>query len=472
MEFSGVTSTPLGGAYSRSYGTPWNYSYGHAGYGQYPYGYDSTAYGFHNYRYSPNTNYGYYQPAGYSTMPTQWTSYSHSTPKTARQYYHDIRQTGSAMSQEASSIQQAMPHQPWGNSITSPVMQHLPQGTSKTSPGMQHLPQGTSKTSPGMQHLQQGTSKTSPGMQHLPQGTSSTSPGMQQPPKSTSTTSLLPSTNDSGYYGTPAPSTHYKQHSANSSSCLYTPSSTISSPAETTSESSNSTSFSSFDDLLPISPLMLDQEAPDVPLSPTSMTKGDDTDADDILAAAIATLSDTSDSSAPTEDTQPKDILAAAVATLTDTVDFSTGATSSTSQSASTALPAPNTSVPASLPHTTRVYRKRNKLLNPNAIAIMTEWFESHLSHPYPTQEEKELMAAQGGISLAQVISWFNNKRNRSANTAPKKQKRKLEQQLSTLCNDLMSGSRSGHSQASQIVNDINKLIEDSLAPVTKKQRV
>ena len=444
MEFSGVTSTPLGGAYSRSYGTPWNYSYGQAGYGQYPYGYDSTGYGFHNYRYSPNTNYGYYQPTGYSTIPTQWANYCHSTPKTARQYYHDIRQTGSAMSQEASSIQQAMPHQPWGNSITSPVMQHLPQGTSKTSPVMQHLPQGTS----------------------------STSPGMHQPPKSTSTTSLLPSTNDSGYYGTPTPSTHYQQHSANSSSCLYTPSSTISSPAESTTESSNSTSSSSFDDLLPISPLMLDQEAPDVPLSPTSMTKGDDTEADDILAAAIATLSDTSDSSVPTEDTQPKDILAAAVATLTDTVDFSTGATSSTSQSASTALPAPHTSVPASLPHTTRVYRKRNKLLNPNAIAIMTEWFESHLSHPYPTQEEKELMAVQGGISVAQVISWFNNKRNRSANTAPKKQKRKLEQQLSTLCNDLMSGSRSGHSQASQIVHDINKLIEDSLAPATKKQRV
>jgi len=82
---------------------------------------------------------------------------------------------------------------------------------------------------------------------------------------------------------------------------------------------------------------------------------------------------------------------------------------------------------------------KKNKVrqLNARAVAIMTEWYESHLDNPYPTPIEKEVMAEQGQISVSQVKAWFANKRNRSMNTKPKREKQKLEQQLNLICQQI-----------------------------------
>ena len=56
-------------------------------------------------------------------------------------------------------------------------------------------------------------------------------------------------------------------------------------------------------------------------------------------------------------------------------------------------------------------------LLNEESRIILTQWFDSHLDNPYPSEEEKHHLAAQCGISVNQVKSWFANKRNRTNNT-------------------------------------------------------
>ena len=85
---------------------------------------------------------------------------------------------------------------------------------------------------------------------------------------------------------------------------------------------------------------------------------------------------------------------------------------------------------------------KKNKSRNlcSKAVKIMQDWYDKHVDHPYPTDQEKQDMADDGGLTLAQVKAWFANKRNRSLNTKPKRKKLKLQQQLSSICQNLITG--------------------------------
>ncbi|WAO96925.1 Homeobox and c2h2 transcription [Fusarium falciforme] len=44
---------------------------------------------------------------------------------------------------------------------------------------------------------------------------------------------------------------------------------------------------------------------------------------------------------------------------------------------------------------------------------ILKDWFASHTSHPYPTEEEKKDLAHRAGLSVRQVSYWFVNARRR-----------------------------------------------------------
>ncbi|KAI0990000.1 hypothetical protein GJ496_006225 [Pomphorhynchus laevis] len=57
---------------------------------------------------------------------------------------------------------------------------------------------------------------------------------------------------------------------------------------------------------------------------------------------------------------------------------------------------------------------KTNRRLPELAIQQMNNWYQQHLSYPYPSDIEKEQLAQHCGISVVQVKSWFANKRNRS----------------------------------------------------------
>lgn len=57
---------------------------------------------------------------------------------------------------------------------------------------------------------------------------------------------------------------------------------------------------------------------------------------------------------------------------------------------------------------------RRRRNLRPKTRKILTEWFERHLDHPYPTEQEKRHLALQCEITTEQVSTWFSNKRCRS----------------------------------------------------------
>ncbi|CAG0884960.1 unnamed protein product [Cyprideis torosa] len=59
--------------------------------------------------------------------------------------------------------------------------------------------------------------------------------------------------------------------------------------------------------------------------------------------------------------------------------------------------------------------RKRSKrgVLPKPATAIMKAWLFQHITHPYPTEDEKRQLASQTGLTLLQVNNWFINARRR-----------------------------------------------------------
>lgn len=56
------------------------------------------------------------------------------------------------------------------------------------------------------------------------------------------------------------------------------------------------------------------------------------------------------------------------------------------------------------------------KQLSELSRKVLSDWYDSHSSHPYPTEAEKEELATDAGITVTQVKSWFANRRSREAN--------------------------------------------------------
>jgi hypothetical protein len=62
--------------------------------------------------------------------------------------------------------------------------------------------------------------------------------------------------------------------------------------------------------------------------------------------------------------------------------------------------------------------RKTNReprKLPEHASKILSDWFQTHYTHPYPSQEEKEILIRQTGLTKIQIKNWFVNHRCRSA---------------------------------------------------------
>lgn len=47
------------------------------------------------------------------------------------------------------------------------------------------------------------------------------------------------------------------------------------------------------------------------------------------------------------------------------------------------------------------------------ATKILKDWMIAHFDHPYPTEEEKEALGQQTGLSLSQISNWMANTRRR-----------------------------------------------------------
>ena len=54
---------------------------------------------------------------------------------------------------------------------------------------------------------------------------------------------------------------------------------------------------------------------------------------------------------------------------------------------------------------TSQVPKKRRGNLPRNITDMLKQWFEEHLAHPYPTEEEKQMLCARTGLAMTQVSS-------------------------------------------------------------------
>merc|ERR1711910_16859 len=57
--------------------------------------------------------------------------------------------------------------------------------------------------------------------------------------------------------------------------------------------------------------------------------------------------------------------------------------------------------------------RRKRRNFSKKSSEILNEYFYSHLSNPYPSEEAKEELGRKCGISVSQVSNWFGNKRIR-----------------------------------------------------------
>ena len=57
--------------------------------------------------------------------------------------------------------------------------------------------------------------------------------------------------------------------------------------------------------------------------------------------------------------------------------------------------------------------RRKRRNFSKQASEILNEYFYSHLSNPYPSEEAKEELARKCEITVSQVSNWFGNKRIR-----------------------------------------------------------
>jgi len=57
--------------------------------------------------------------------------------------------------------------------------------------------------------------------------------------------------------------------------------------------------------------------------------------------------------------------------------------------------------------------RRKRRNFSEQATEVLNEYFYSHLSNPYPSEEAKEELARKCGITVSQVSNWFGNKRIR-----------------------------------------------------------
>ena len=104
--------------------------------------------------------------------------------------------------------------------------------------------------------------------------------------------------------------------------------------------------------------------------------------------------------------------------------------------------------------------RRHNEPLNYMALQVMNTWYETHLDNPYPSKEQKEFLAEQGGITVSQVKSWFANKRNRSNNTRPKKQRKVMEHQLMNICHQLAQDARKPNKDNAYYIQQLSSIID------------
>ncbi|CAL8085773.1 unnamed protein product [Calicophoron daubneyi] len=107
-------------------------------------------------------------------------------------------------------------------------------------------------------------------------------------------------------------------------------------------------------------------------------------------------------------------------------------------------------------------FASKNRPLNQIALRELERWYTSHVEHPYPNSDEKEQLAGLGHITVAQVSSWFANRRTRSANTWPKKNRKMLLMKIAQLTQRL-ENETNGLLSAANLQFQLESLLKEYL---------
>ncbi|KAK3177142.1 hypothetical protein OEA41_008470 [Lepraria neglecta] len=57
--------------------------------------------------------------------------------------------------------------------------------------------------------------------------------------------------------------------------------------------------------------------------------------------------------------------------------------------------------------------RRRRGNLPRDTTDLLKSWFSDHLAHPYPTEDEKQMLCRRTGLAMTQISNWFINARRR-----------------------------------------------------------
>ncbi|MCJ1253026.1 hypothetical protein MMC24_000833 [Lignoscripta atroalba] len=58
--------------------------------------------------------------------------------------------------------------------------------------------------------------------------------------------------------------------------------------------------------------------------------------------------------------------------------------------------------------------RRPGRNLPKHVTDILRTWFSDHIAHPYPTEDEKQMLMGRTGLTISQISNWFINARRRS----------------------------------------------------------
>ena len=61
--------------------------------------------------------------------------------------------------------------------------------------------------------------------------------------------------------------------------------------------------------------------------------------------------------------------------------------------------------------------RRRRGNLPKTVTDTLRKWFNEHIAHPYPTEDEKMMLMSATGLTMSQISNWFINARRRSLPT-------------------------------------------------------
>ena len=94
--------------------------------------------------------------------------------------------------------------------------------------------------------------------------------------------------------------------------------------------------------------------------------------------------------------------------------------------------------------------RRKRRNFNKKSSDVLYEYFYANLANPYPSDEVKEELSRQAGITVSQVNNWFGNKRIRY-----KRNTLKAQEEANVFAGNL---SRKGHMKKKPIWSELHHL--------------